>query len=231
MVSLPVLKRALVRLGESQLTTRVFGKSLQSCLTLCNSIDCNPPGSSVHGILQARILEGVAMSSSRGSFQLRDQTRVSYASCIGRWVLYHECHLGSLITSLWCPPGLCLSLKPCLLCVWLLKNKPWTLCFPSRPVSEKRGQKERTENVSEEKKKKNLSEQHRLSPTTVAWESCMECLLDPEVAHVASPFSLPWLRTAVRCPGSSCRVSHQVMLQTHLPEGRCNNIMKRIRSK
>ena len=100
MVSLPVLKRALVRLGESQLTTRMFGKSLQSCLTLCNSVDCNPPGSSVHGILQARILEGVAMSSSRGSFQLRDQTRVSYASCICRWVLYHECHLGSLITSL-----------------------------------------------------------------------------------------------------------------------------------
>ena len=39
----------------------------KSCLTLCNPIDCNPPGSSVHGILQARILEWVATPSSRGS--------------------------------------------------------------------------------------------------------------------------------------------------------------------
>ena len=41
-------------------------KSLQSCLTLCNPMDCSPPGSSVHGILQARKLEWVAMPSSRG---------------------------------------------------------------------------------------------------------------------------------------------------------------------
>ena len=41
------------------------------------------------GILQARILEWIAMPSSKGSFQLRDQTHVSYVSCIGRWVLYH----------------------------------------------------------------------------------------------------------------------------------------------
>ena len=43
-------------------------KSLQSCLTLCNPRDCSPPGSSVHGILQARILEWVAMLSFRGIF-------------------------------------------------------------------------------------------------------------------------------------------------------------------
>ena len=61
----------------------------QSCLTLCDSMDCSPPGSSVHGILQARILEWVAMPSSRGSSQPRDQSCVSYMSCIGRWVLYH----------------------------------------------------------------------------------------------------------------------------------------------
>ena len=42
-------------------------KSLQSCPTLCDSIDCSPPGSSVRGILQARILEWVAMPSSRRS--------------------------------------------------------------------------------------------------------------------------------------------------------------------
>ena len=47
------------------------------------------------GILQARILEWVAMSSSRGSSQPRDRTPVSYISCIGRWVLYLFCHLGS----------------------------------------------------------------------------------------------------------------------------------------
>ena len=47
---------------------------------------CSPPGSSVHGVLQARILVWVAMPGSRGSSQLRDQTHVSYISCIGRWV-------------------------------------------------------------------------------------------------------------------------------------------------
>ena len=41
-------------------------KSLQSCLTLCDPMDYRPPGSSVHGILQARILEWAAMPSSRG---------------------------------------------------------------------------------------------------------------------------------------------------------------------
>ena len=45
--------------------------------TLCNSMDCSPPGSSVHGILQARILEWVAISSSRGSSQPKDWTQVS----------------------------------------------------------------------------------------------------------------------------------------------------------
>ena len=44
----------------------------QSCLTLFDPMDCNPPGSFVHGISQARILEWVAISSSRGSSQLRD---------------------------------------------------------------------------------------------------------------------------------------------------------------
>ena len=49
----------------------------QSSLTLCNPRDCSPPGSSVHGILQTRILEWVAMPSSRGSSQPRNLTRVS----------------------------------------------------------------------------------------------------------------------------------------------------------
>ena len=52
-------------------------KWLQSCLTLCYPVDCSPPGFSVHGILQARILEWVAMPSSKGSSQPRDRTHVS----------------------------------------------------------------------------------------------------------------------------------------------------------
>ena len=43
----------------------MHARSLQSCLTLCDPLDCSPPGSSVYGILQARLLEWVAMSSSR----------------------------------------------------------------------------------------------------------------------------------------------------------------------
>ena len=50
----------------------------QLCLTLYNPMDYSPPGSSVHGIFQARILERVTMSFSRGSSQLRDQTWVSH---------------------------------------------------------------------------------------------------------------------------------------------------------
>ena len=49
----------------------------QSCLTLCNPMDCSLPGSSVHGILQIRILEGVAIFFSRGSFRPRDRIQVS----------------------------------------------------------------------------------------------------------------------------------------------------------
>ena len=67
----------------------------QSCPTLCNPMDYSPPGSCVHGILWARILEWVAMLFSRGSSWPRDPTLVSYVSCIGRWVLYHLHHLGS----------------------------------------------------------------------------------------------------------------------------------------
>ena len=59
---------------------------LQSCPTLCNPMDCSPQGSSVHGILQARIPEWVVMPSSRGSSQPRDQPCIFYVSCIGRWI-------------------------------------------------------------------------------------------------------------------------------------------------
>ena len=61
----------------------------KSCLTLCNPMDCSPPGSSVHGISQAWILEWVAMSSLGDSSWPRDQTWVSCISCLGRQILYH----------------------------------------------------------------------------------------------------------------------------------------------
>ena len=53
-----------------------------SCLTLCNSMGCSPPGSSKHGIFQARILEWVVISDSRGSSQPRDWTHIPYVFCI-----------------------------------------------------------------------------------------------------------------------------------------------------
>ena len=57
-------------------------KSLQSYPTLCYTMDCSPPGCSVHWILKARILEWIAMLSSRESSQPGDQTCVSWVSCI-----------------------------------------------------------------------------------------------------------------------------------------------------
>ena len=52
-------------------------------------MDCSPPGFSVHRISQARILEWVAISYSRGPSQPRDWTHVSCIFCTGRWILYH----------------------------------------------------------------------------------------------------------------------------------------------
>ena len=64
------------------------------------------------GILQARILEWVASSSSRASPCPRDRTCVSYVSCIGRWVLYHSCRLGSLDTHICMSESFAVHLKP-----------------------------------------------------------------------------------------------------------------------
>ena len=55
----------------------------------CSCVDCSPPGSSVRGILQPRILERVAISYSRGSSQPRHQTHISRIFCVGRQILYH----------------------------------------------------------------------------------------------------------------------------------------------
>jgi len=61
----------------------------QLCLSLWDPMDCSPPGSSIHGISQARILEQVAVSFSRGSSYPRDQAHISRISCSGKRILYH----------------------------------------------------------------------------------------------------------------------------------------------
>ena len=77
-------------------------QSLQLCLTLCDTMDCSLPGSSVHGILQTRILEWVAMPSSQGSFWHRDQTWVSCISCIAHGFFIHWVQIQShCLTAVW----------------------------------------------------------------------------------------------------------------------------------
>ena len=68
--------------------------SLQSCPNLCDPMDCSPPGSSIRGVLQARILKWVAMPTFRGIFLPRDQIK-SHPCCL-RW------QVGSLLLA---PPG------------------------------------------------------------------------------------------------------------------------------
>ena len=65
-------------IGRRCLESESESEVAQSCPTLCDPVDCSPPGSSVHGILQARILEWVAISFSRGSSRPRDRTQVSH---------------------------------------------------------------------------------------------------------------------------------------------------------
>ena len=87
-------------------------KVSQSCLTLCHPTDCSPPGSSVHGILQARVLEWVTIIFSRASSWPRDGTQVSGLHC--RQILYHLSHQGSpkQLCSNW-KNWICWSPDPC----------------------------------------------------------------------------------------------------------------------
>ena len=65
---------------------------VQLCLTFCDPMDCSPPGSSVYGILQAKIVEWAAMPFSR---DLPNPGIKPYISLIGRQILYHLSHQGS----------------------------------------------------------------------------------------------------------------------------------------
>ena len=82
-------------------TAAAAARSPQSCLTLCDPMDGSPPGSSVHEILQARILEWVANSFPWGSFLSRDRMYVSCVSWTGRQILYHcatrEAHKATIL--------------------------------------------------------------------------------------------------------------------------------------
>jgi len=85
---IPSITPSLFRYSLENLAC-VHAQLLQSCPTLCDPVDRSPPGSSVNGILQARILEWVDVPSSRGSSRPGDETCASYVSSIGRRVLYH----------------------------------------------------------------------------------------------------------------------------------------------
>ena len=74
---------------NSQPTAQYSCVHTQSRLTLWDSMDCSLPGSSVHGIFLARILEWVAIFYSRGSSQSMDWTFIPYVSCIVRQISYH----------------------------------------------------------------------------------------------------------------------------------------------
>ena len=81
--------------SQPRALTRVRAELLQSCPTLCDPMDYSLPGSSIHGIFQARILEWIAIVFSGGSSRPRDRTRGSQVSCAGRQMLDHSGHLGS----------------------------------------------------------------------------------------------------------------------------------------
>ena len=88
---------------------------VQSCPILCDPLDCSLPGSSVHRIFQARILEWVAISSCRGSSWFRDRTLVSCVSCIDSRFFTAE-SLGSPVDAI-CSHNRC--------CVLILLNLHW----------------------------------------------------------------------------------------------------------
>ena len=88
----PFKRWVIKQTGKTQYISILWNahcSAAQSCLTLCNPMDYGSPGFSVHGIFKARILEQVAISYSKGFSQPRSRTHVSWASCIGRCILYH----------------------------------------------------------------------------------------------------------------------------------------------
>ena len=87
-----VVKNMPAKAGDLKTLVQFLGwedpLAAQPCLTLWDPVDCSPPGFSVHGIFQARILEWVAIFFCRGSSWPRDQTHISCVSCIGRQIFF-----------------------------------------------------------------------------------------------------------------------------------------------
>ena len=103
----------------------MYAQSL-SWMQLFDLMVCSAPGSSVQEILQARVLDWVAISSSRGSSQPRDQTWVSCMSCVGKWIHYHRATWEALFPS---DP----SFLPCALLPHLCGHLQSIVCF-SKPL-------------------------------------------------------------------------------------------------
>ena len=82
---------ALTKSGTSESESEVA----QSCPTLCDPMDCSPPGFSTHGIFPARVLEWVAISFSRGSSQPKNWTQVSHIAgrCFTLWATQEAHHI------------------------------------------------------------------------------------------------------------------------------------------
>ena len=112
-------------------------KSLQSYLTLCNRMDCSPPGSSPHGMLQARMLEWASLPSSRGSSPPRDRTWVSCGYCIAarffaanppgkpkKMISFTKSHLTELLLQLPQMRGNKHELLSTTVVAWLLGTQP-----------------------------------------------------------------------------------------------------------
>ena len=110
--SFSVYKMEAATSGQS---AQVVLMRAQSCLTLCDPMDCSPPGSCIHGILHARILEWVAISFSRGIFLTQGSNLCLLHLLIGRWVLRDRVLL--MISSVLWSPLAQLFFLPC----WKMK--------------------------------------------------------------------------------------------------------------
>ena len=133
----------LIHLGPwtTEGEARTHAQSLQSCPTLCNPMDHSPPGSSVQGILQARILEWVAMPFSRWSSQPRDQTCFS---CIaGRFFTAELTPKARVwpLSGVFHPQHLFVTLTPCQGGSEVLTAYPHHICPNNTKLGASRGQK------------------------------------------------------------------------------------------
>ena len=119
----------------SEKDIQLVNRHMKRCLTLCNPLDCGPPGSSIHGILQARTLEWVAISFSRGSSQTRDWTWVSriVSRCFTIWatreapLIIREMQIKTIMRYHLTPVQMTI-IKKC------TSNKGWKVCGAKRTL-------------------------------------------------------------------------------------------------